>query len=371
MTHIKWTEIRSSNMNRVISLISRLRAILTTTSTFQRVKAAEFLVCMKIIVSKLTGSNGDNSEVIKLKDILVLGESISNEGGVTKEKAIKAFDIVLSQMTDVLNSSKLLSETAISGELDSMEQRMEIFEGKNPQQITSPPTSTISLDDLDQERHFLTGYKAIKNGKLVYVALFDGLPSWYGTHMVKNTSLDKMACLEFVMIRHECKSLLPSLAAGRYAEIECRRLQLLREADLRCRLMTAVTVIARHVHNLAQVHSNLVAVEPCWIDGAVMIRFLVSCKHYVPEDEDELPDQLDGFRTCVKQGWFRSTGFYGGLEHQSCLKPGCALSAEPISGRNCGDSTFGTVGGYVTIHGTPYAVTVGHLFRTSGSVSNT
>ena len=53
------------------------------------------------------------------------------------------------------------------------------------------------------------------------------------------------------------------------------------------------------------------------------------------------------------------------------MKPGCALSAEPISGRNGGDSTFGTVGGYVTIHGTSYAVTVGHLFRTSGSVSNT
>jgi hypothetical protein len=52
------------------------------------------------------------------------------------------------------------------------------------------------------------------------------------------------------------------------------------------------------------------------------------------------------------------------------LKPGCALSAEQTSGRNGGDSTIGTVGGYVTIGSNSYAITVGHLFRTTGSRSN-
>jgi len=90
----------------------------------------------------------------------------------------------------------------------------------------------------------------------------------------------------------------------------------------------------------------------------------------VPVGEVDLPVQLDGFRTCVQQEWFHLTGFCGGLERQSCLKPGCALSAEQFSGRQDEVSTFGTVGGYVTMNGASYAVTVGHLFRTSVSASN-
>lgn len=68
--------------------------------------------------------------------------------------------------------------------------------------------------------------------------------------------------------------------------------------------------------------------------GEVRIRFLVSCKHYVPDGERELPMELDGLRTCVQQGWYRLTGLCGGLSIQTCLKPGCAVSAEQTSGRD-------------------------------------
>ena len=356
-------------MQAIISLITRFRAIMATTATFQRTKATEFIACIYIIASKLTGSNCEPSVIMKLKDLLVLGESISTEGGVTKEKTIKAFDIVLSQMSDVFNSCKVLSDTAIAGDLDSIERLIEASGGKTPP-LCDIPSNTISMDDLQEEKGFLAGYKAINIGKLVFVALFDDWPSWHGTQTVNSISLDEATCLEFKVVKHECKSVLSSLSACRNDEIEYRRLILRREAGLRDRLMTAAIVIARHVHELVRAHSNLIAVEPCWTDGHVMIRFLVTCKHYVPVGEMELPVQLDGFRTCVQQEWFHLTGFCGGLAHQSSLKPGCALSAEHFSGRQDGDLTFGTVGGYVTMNGASYAVTVGHLFRTSVSASN-
>ena len=174
--------------------------------------------------------------------------------------------------------------------------------------------------------------------------------------------------MNFKVVVRECNPVPPDLSVDRFDEIEHRRLLLLKSANLRHRLITLTSVIVRHVSNLFRVHSNLVAVEPCWMGGEVRIRFLVSCKHYVPDGERELPVGLDCFRTCVQQGWFRLTGLCGGLSIQTCLKPGCAVSAEQTSGRDGGLSTFGTVGGYVTMNGTSFAITVGHLFRTSAAV---
>jgi hypothetical protein len=168
------------------------------------------------------------------------------------------------------------------------------------------PTTTISLDDLRQENWFLSGYKATKNGKLVYVALFDFLPS--DRVLVVNTiSLDEETCMNFKVVVRGCS------VESRSDEIERRRLHLLNDANMRDRLIESTSVIARRVSDLFRVQSNLVAVEPCWMDGEARIRFLVSCKHYVPDGESELPVELDGVRTCVRQGWFRLTsGICGG-----------------------------------------------------------
>lgn len=164
------------------------------------------------------------------------------------------------------------------------------------------PTNTISIVDLQQEKHSLSGYKATKDGKLVYVALFDFLPSWHGALAVNTILVDEETCMNFKVVVRECNPLPPDLSVARSDEIEHRRLLLLESANLRLRLITSTSVIARHVSNLFQVHLNLVAVEPCWMGGEVRIRFLVSFKHYVPDGEKELPVELDGFRTCVRQG---------------------------------------------------------------------
>ena len=76
-------------------MISRLRAMMTTTSTLQRKEAAEFVASMNNVVSQLTGSEGETAAIMSLRDILVLAEGVSVRGGVTQEKEIGAFDVVL------------------------------------------------------------------------------------------------------------------------------------------------------------------------------------------------------------------------------------------------------------------------------------
>lgn len=259
--------------------------------------------------------------------------------------------------------------TAISGDLDSLEQTIEAFDDNLTYLGSSHcmPPNTISIHELQQEKCFLSGYKATKDGKLMFVALFDGLPSWNGKQVLQNVSVDETTLMELKVVKQECRSVPTGLSVAHYKELESRRLLLLRDGALRDHLSAAASTFSQHVHNLVQAHSNLVAMEPCWIDGVVMIKFLVSCKHYIPVGEAQLPDFLDGFRTQVLQGWFRLNGLCGGLKLQSSLKPGCALSAEQTSGRGGEVPTFGTVGGYVTINGTSYAVTVGHIFRQNSS----
>lgn len=65
-----------SSMSRIIELISLFRAMMTTTSTFQRNKAAEFVASMNNVVSQLTGSEGETAAIMSLRDILVLAESV-------------------------------------------------------------------------------------------------------------------------------------------------------------------------------------------------------------------------------------------------------------------------------------------------------
>lgn len=153
-----------SSMERIVSLISRLRAMIATTSTFQRKKAAEFVASMNNVVSQLTVSEGETAAIMSLRDILVLAESVSAGGGVAKEKTIKALDIVLLQLSDIFNSSKLLSDTAISWELDSIERMIDASEVTVMQYAVScdMPTNTISLDDLQQENFFSPGTKQQK-----------------------------------------------------------------------------------------------------------------------------------------------------------------------------------------------------------------
>ena len=157
---------------------------------------------MNNVVSQLTGSEGETAAIMSLRDILVLAESVSVGGGVTQEKAIKAFDIVLLQLLDIFNSSKLLSATAISCELDSIERMIDTSEGMVMQIALScdMPTNTISLDDLQQEKYFLSGYGATKDGKLVYVALFDFLPSWHGALLVNTILLDEETYMNFAVV---------------------------------------------------------------------------------------------------------------------------------------------------------------------------
>lgn len=361
-------------MERIVLSISRFRVIMSSNSTFQLIEAAEFLRVIESVVSQMTSPEGETAEISNLKDLLLLGESVSVGGGLTEDKAIKAFDIFLAQLSEKFESYKFELTTAISGELDSLEQTVEAYDEKLTQVESSHCMlpNAISIQELHQEKRFLSGYKATKDGNLMFVALFDGLPSWHGKRIVRSIVVDELTIMELKVVERECRSVPTGLSVARYNELEFRRTLFLREVALRDHLSAAATVISQHVHNLVQAHSNLVAMEPCWIDGVVMIRFLVSCKHYIPVGEAELPDLLDGFRTHVQQGWFQLTGLTGGLKHQTSLKPGCALSAEQTSGRDSGVSTFGTVGGYVTLDtldSTSYAVTVGHLFRDISSSS--
>jgi hypothetical protein len=69
------------------------------------------------------------------------------------------------------------------------------------------------------------------------------------------------------------------------------------EEDLRSSLREAAEVISNRIFDMTQCYSNLVAIDPCYFGGVVMIRLMVSCKNYVPVDEVELQKTLDG---CYK-----------------------------------------------------------------------
>ena len=295
---------------------------MSSNSTFQRIKAAEFLRVIESVVSQLARTEGETAEISNLKDLLLLGESLSVVGGFTADKAINAFDIYLAQLSEKFESYEFKPMTAISGDLDSLEQTTEGFDDNlthlGSSRCMSP--NTISIHELQQEKCFLSGYKATKDGKLMFVALFDGLPSWNGKRVLENVLVDETTLMELKVVKREYRSVPTGLSVAHYNELESRRLLLLRDRALRDHLSAAKTAISKHVHNLVQSHSNLVAMELCWTDGVVMIKFLVSCKHYIPAGEAQLPDFLDGFRTQVRQGWFRLMGFCGGLKLQTSLK---------------------------------------------------
>jgi hypothetical protein len=90
-------------------------------------------------------------------------------------KTIKVFDIP--KLVATSSCRKFSIHTSCYTNCDSIKRMIDASEGKVMQHAL---TTTISLDDLQQEKHFLSGYKATKDGKLVYVALLDFLPSWHG-----------------------------------------------------------------------------------------------------------------------------------------------------------------------------------------------
>ena len=83
--HTSFLNRFGSVMERIISSISRSRAIMSSNSTFQRIKAAEFLRAIEIVVSQLARTEGETAEISNLKDLLLLGESVSVVGGFTDE----------------------------------------------------------------------------------------------------------------------------------------------------------------------------------------------------------------------------------------------------------------------------------------------
>lgn len=198
-------------------------------------------------------------------------------------------------------------------------------------------TQTISIIELKNERHFLTGYKARKNGKLCFVALFDKIEKMDEVKMnekikkfpqraemyadikeseiiaeqnverIKNSHvlLEDNEILEIKIVNNNKKSVHPSLHKSCNAEREYKRNILLHDEALRSRLTMAGNIVSENISNLLKNHSNLVGAEACWINGDVGIRLVVSCKHYIPEDEPELPEYIDEFRTFVRQGWFK------------------------------------------------------------------
>ena len=192
--------------------------------------------------------------------------------------------------------------------------------------------TTISIIELKNERHFLTGYKARKYGKLVYVALFDTHEKMdevefneklkkypqraemkeyekiteQNLERINNSRvlLEDNEILEIRIVK-KCRYIHPSLHKSCNDENQSRRIILSRDEALRNRLNMAQTIISENIHNLVKNHSNLVGAETCWVNGNVGIRLLVTCKHYIPEGETELPDYIDEFRTYVRQSWFK------------------------------------------------------------------
>ena len=195
--------------------------------------------------------------------------------------------------------------------------------------------TTISIIELKKEIHLLTGYKARKNGKLCFVALFETINKIDDAEMnekikkypqraeiyaeikeyektaeqnlerIKNSVvlLEDDEILEIRIVNTK-SNLHPSLHKSWNDENESRRIILLRDEALRIRLKMAQTIISENISNLVKNHSNLVGAESCWINGDVGIRLLVTCKHYIPEGEMEFPEYIDEFRTYVRQAWF-------------------------------------------------------------------
>ena len=196
--------------------------------------------------------------------------------------------------------------------------------------------TTISIIDLRNEKQFLTGYKARKYGKLVFVALFDtiikmddaeinerikkypDMAEFYAEikeyekiaeqnlERIKN-SVVLLECgdsLEIKIVK-KCRYIHPSLHKSGNDENESRRIILSQDEALRNRLKMVQSIISANISNLVKNHSNLVGAESCWINGDVGIRFLVTCKHYIPEGETELPEYINEFRTYVRQSWFK------------------------------------------------------------------
>jgi hypothetical protein len=197
--------------------------------------------------------------------------------------------------------------------------------------------TTISIIELKNERLYLNGYRARKNGKLVFVALFDYV-EWkdeteINETLIKypqraeiykeikedniiieqnlerinnsNVLLEYGEILELKIVRTKCKKTHPSLKKSCNDENESRRIILLQDNELRNRLRTAQTIIDENITNLFKNHSNLIGTESCWVNGDVGIRLVVSCKHYIPDGEPELPEYIGEFRTFVRQGWFK------------------------------------------------------------------
>lgn len=197
--------------------------------------------------------------------------------------------------------------------------------------------TTISIAELKNESPFLTGYRARKYGKLVFVALFDTI-EWkdeeemdekikkypqraeiykemkedkiimeQNLERIKNSNvlLEDEEILEIKIVNNNDKSLHPSLKKSCNDENESRRIILLQDNELRSRLRTAQIIIDENITNLFKIHSNLIGTEACWVNGDVGIRLIVSCKHYIPDGEPELPEYIGKFRTFVRQGWFK------------------------------------------------------------------
>jgi hypothetical protein len=97
----------------------------------------------------------------------------------------------------------------------------------------------------------------------------------------------------------------PSLRKSYNDEMESRRIILLQDEALRSRLTMARDIITENMSILIKNHSNFVGAESCWINGNVSIRLCVTCKHYIPEGESELPEYIGEFRTYVRQSWFQ------------------------------------------------------------------
>jgi hypothetical protein len=120
-----------------------------------------------------------------------------------------------------------------------------------------------------------------------------------------NVLLEYGEILEIKIVRTKCKKTHPSLKKSCNDENESRRIILLQDNELRNRLRTAQTIIDENITNLFKNHSNLIGTESCWVNGDVGIRLVVSCKHYIPDGEPELPEYIGEFRTFVRQGWFK------------------------------------------------------------------
>ena len=200
-------------------------------------------------------------------------------------------------------------------------------------------TSTISIFELKNERRFLTGYKARNYGKLVFVVLYDmggygkidhedekekikenpkratvyedlkeaEIFSEQNLERIKNSQvvLEDGEVLQIKITLKRYTLVRPSLLKSYKDEMESRRIILSQDEALRSRLIMAGGTISANMSILIKNHSNLVGAESCWINGDVGIRLLVTCKHYIPEDEPELPEYIGEFRTYVKQSWFQ------------------------------------------------------------------